>query len=113
MTTHVHPMPTVCTPDADRCPPMSTVEKPGCPGDAQVAAHGDVKAAAEGAARHFFHGIHRVDLDWGLSLDAAGIKNPFAVKAFLEAEKGIQSTSSRAASWAPASEDKSAPAKVG
>ena len=34
-------------------------------------------------------------------------------KEFLEAEKGIQSTSSRAASWAPASEDKSAPAKVG
>ena len=42
-----------------------------------------------------------------------GYQNPFAVKAFLEAEKGIQSTSSRAASWAPASEDKSAPAKVG
>ena len=38
-----------------------------------------------------------------------GYRNPFAVKAFLEAEKGIQSTSS----WAPASEDKSAPAKVG
>ena len=61
----------------------------------------------------FFHGIHRVDLEWGLSPDAAGIENPFAVKAFLEAEKGIQSTSSRAASWAPVSEDKSAPAKVG
>ncbi len=42
-----------------------------------------------------------------------GYQNPFAVKAFLEAEKGIQSTSSRAASWAPVSEDKSAPAKVG
>jgi len=92
---------------------MSTVEKLGCPGDAQVAAHGDVEPATEGAARHFFHGIHRVDLEWGLSPDVAGIENLFAVKAFLEAEKGIQSTSSRAASWTPASEDKSAPAKVG
>ena len=45
---------------------MPTVEKPGCPGDAQVAAHGDVEPAAEGAARNFFLGIHRVDLEWGL-----------------------------------------------
>ena len=42
-----------------------------------------------------------------------GYRNPFAIKTFLEAEKGLQSTSSRTASWAPASEDKSVPAKVG
>ena len=53
-------MPTVCTPDADRCPPMSTVEKPGRPDDAEVAAHGDAAPAGLARAETEPDGVKRV-----------------------------------------------------